>query len=271
MEINIVNKINQIKSRNDISNTIKNKLVLEFTYNQKTKCDHYNRNCQTECHKCNKFYPCRICHDENEDHEIDRFKIENMLCTYCYTVQKCAKNCNNCSKIIAEYYCDICHLFDDNSRIISHCDDCGFCRIGINNHCHKCNMCINKDHFDNHKCIDNYSNDCVICLEDLRTSRDNSVVLPCNHIIHSKCLEEYSKTDYKCPLCKKSIGNMDRVWKQIETYMEKSKMPEEYKNHTCLVFCNDCHTKTTTKFHFMYHQCQECFGWNTDILKTNKT
>ena len=32
---------------------------------------------------CKKKYPCRLCHDENEDHNMDRKKTENIVCRKC--------------------------------------------------------------------------------------------------------------------------------------------------------------------------------------------
>ena len=32
---------------------------------------------------CNKTYPCRLCHDEKETHEIDRFAVKEVVCRKC--------------------------------------------------------------------------------------------------------------------------------------------------------------------------------------------
>lgn len=43
---------------------------------------------------CKKFYPCRVCHDENENHEIDRRSVVEIRCVKCQLVQKVC-NCLN--------------------------------------------------------------------------------------------------------------------------------------------------------------------------------
>ena len=92
-------------------------------------CKHYKRECLIYSLCCQKWYPCRLCHDENENHTLDRFKISKIKCKDCNTIQKSSNKCINCNKKFAEYYCDICHLWDC-SKEIYHCNDCGFCRIG---------------------------------------------------------------------------------------------------------------------------------------------
>ncbi|KAI9039524.1 zf-CHY-domain-containing protein [Aspergillus affinis] len=45
-------------------------------------CPHYKRNVKLQCFSCKKWYTCRFCHDEVEDHHLDRPKTENMLCMF---------------------------------------------------------------------------------------------------------------------------------------------------------------------------------------------
>lgn len=49
---------------------------------------------QTPC--CGKFYKCRYCHDENEDHHFDRKTLTELICTKCDTRQKVQAECENC-------------------------------------------------------------------------------------------------------------------------------------------------------------------------------
>ena len=94
-------------------------------------CVHYHRNVKLECHTCKKWYTCRFCHDEVEDHALIRRDTENMLCMLCGHAQPAGQNCRNCEQQTAQYYCDICKLWDnDSKKSIYHCDDCGICRIG---------------------------------------------------------------------------------------------------------------------------------------------
>lgn len=35
-------------------------------------CEHYERQCSIVAPCCGRGYPCRLCHDANEDHKVDR-------------------------------------------------------------------------------------------------------------------------------------------------------------------------------------------------------
>lgn len=94
-------------------------------------CQHYKRNVKLQCYTCKKWYTCRFCHDELEDHHLDRPRTENMLCMLCGHPQPAAQDCAKCGVQAALYYCSICKLWDnDCSKSIYHCNDCGICRIG---------------------------------------------------------------------------------------------------------------------------------------------
>lgn len=277
---NIREKILLINRRTDIDTSEKNRLISQLmmnNYSNKNKrntdivCSHYERNCRIECFECKRIYPCRFCHDENEDHTINRHEIVNMVCNYCDKLQKCSQTCTFCDKSMSNYYCDVCKLFSSDENI-KHCDKCGICRIGKDTtHCDKCNMCINNDAFEDHKCIDCFDNICPICQEDIRTSREPNTILKCNHVVHIKCLKQSLSThNYQCPLCKKSMADMTYLWEQIEKYVEECNMPEEFENMESKILCNDCLRKTTTKYHFSYHKCSECSSWNTTVLDTYK-
>ena len=46
-------------------------------------------------------------------------------------------------------------------------------------------------------------------------------------------------------------------------------MPIEYKDTYSYVYCNDCEKKSHAKFHFIYHKCGHCRGYNTKVLGSN--
>ena len=94
-------------------------------------CQHYKRNVKVQCFECRRWYTCRHCHDAVEDHNLNRKMTQNMLCMACGTPQQAADTCKNCETEAACYYCDICKLWDNNSKKkIYHCPDCGICRRG---------------------------------------------------------------------------------------------------------------------------------------------
>lgn len=97
-------------------------------------CQHYQRNVKLQCFTCNKWYPCRFCHDEapGQDHKLPRFETRYMLCMLCWTPQRASECCAACQEPSAHYYCNICKLWENRqSRPIYHCHDCGICRKGL--------------------------------------------------------------------------------------------------------------------------------------------
>ena len=94
-------------------------------------CQHYHRNVKLQCFTCKRWYTCRFCHDEVEDHHLIRRDTENMLCMLCGHAQPAAHDCRQCGEQTAQYFCEICKLWDnDGNKSIYHCNDCGICRIG---------------------------------------------------------------------------------------------------------------------------------------------
>ena len=95
-------------------------------------CQHYERNVKLQCSTCNKWYTCRFCHDAVEDHNLIRNETKHMLCMLCGTPQKAAEVCVNCCETTAQYYCNICKLWENRkNKPIYHCNDCGICRRGL--------------------------------------------------------------------------------------------------------------------------------------------
>lgn len=94
-------------------------------------CPHYKRNIKLQCSACYRWYTCRFCHDEAEDHSLNRRETKNMLCMLCGCAQAASERCTRCGERSARYYCSICKLWDDDvARSIYHCNDCGICRVG---------------------------------------------------------------------------------------------------------------------------------------------
>lgn len=94
-------------------------------------CKHYKRNVKLQCSTCDRWYTCRLCHDEVEDHILIRHDTKNMLCMICGCAQRAGEFCVECGERTAWYYCDVCKLWDnDPNKSIYHCNDCGICRKG---------------------------------------------------------------------------------------------------------------------------------------------
>ena len=94
------------------------------------------------------------------------------------------------------------------------------------------------------------------------TSTKDIMMLDCGHWIHKDCYEEYSKNDYRCPSCKKSMGNMKQCWKKMSDYINQLKIPKEFNTTKCIITCNDCLKKSIVNFSIL-HKCPLCNSWNT--------
>ncbi|XP_039276145.1 RING finger and CHY zinc finger domain-containing protein 1 [Nilaparvata lugens] len=226
---------------------------------------------QTPC--CNKFYTCRFCHDENEDHSLNRKEVTELVCIGCSTRQKVQPKCENCSTSFGRYVCLTCKLFDDEDKQQWHCEGCGICRIGGKEkyfHCLKCNMCLPITLQNNHKCVENVSRSpCPICLEDIHTSRISSHIPECGHLMHRTCYRELVQSGhYACPICQKSLLDMSGLWEHLDEEVAATLMPDEYSNYFVDILCKDCHEETNIKFHVVGLKCSKCGSYNTCLTKS---
>ncbi|KAJ3154547.1 hypothetical protein HDU86_004676 [Geranomyces michiganensis] len=237
-------------------------------------CKHYQRGARLQARCCGKWFTCRFCHDEVSDHTLNRSQTTTMLCMHCLTAQPAAQTCAHCQARMSEYYCTICKLWDDDrTKHIYHCKDCGICRIGRGLgvdyfHCDKCNACmaIGLDR-GNHKCIErNLECDCPICGEYMFTSTSTVIFMPCGHCIHYSCHQTYIQTSYQCPTCFKSLSDMTDYFARIDSMLAQHTMPAEYANMTSHLYCNDCEQRSDARYHFLYHKCAHCKGYNTRVL-----
>jgi len=185
-------------------------------------CKHYNRKCLLLAPCCNKFYVCRVCHDEAEDHRINRFDVDLIKCMICGEVQRSGRVCQNkrCRDFthpsrrtfFAQYHCKVCNLFDDSDRELYHCEHCGLCRVGSphsNVHCHTCNICWNLSGFTHHTCKPNIlKENCPVCKEYLQVSRKTTYILECGHCFHSDCLGKYFEKHLGCHRCLKQTQDI---------------------------------------------------------------
>lgn len=240
-------------------------------------CAHYKRNCHKKCEKCDKFYPCRFCHDEQVlQHKFDRFQTKEMKCLFCETIQPIGKECITCSKQMGVYYCDICKLVDnDSSKSIFHCSDCGVCRLGNPSdfeHCKICGICVTKGHASMGKCRkDLVQANCPVCMEDMTFSNQLLRILPCKHVIHHVCLEQLLKHDFRCPLCLKSFVDMSDYNKMVEDYLNQHTEEFIQTDKTSTIFCHQCEKRGEANYHVMYHKCPHCGSYNTTMVESRDT
>ncbi|KAB8214904.1 hypothetical protein BDV33DRAFT_181846 [Aspergillus novoparasiticus] len=237
-------------------------------------CRHYKRNVKLQCYACKKWYTCRFCHDEAEDHHLDRPKTENMLCMLCGHAQPATQFCRQCGEQSSQYYCNICKLWDnDTSKSIYHCNDCGICRIGQGLgkdffHCKTCSVCLPISIENTHRCIERSTQcDCPICGDYMFTSPETVVFMRCGHSIHQKCLSEYSKNSYRCPICSKTITNMESTFRNLDRTIQSQPMPAEFNDTKALIYCNDCGAKSVVKYHWLGLRCDMCESYNTAQIR----
>lgn len=237
-------------------------------------CVHYKRNVKMQCATCEAWYTCRLCHDAVEDHVLPRRDTKYMLCMLCQTPQPASQVCRSCGVEAAYYYCPVCKLWNnDPSRSIYHCDDCGICRLGKGLgkdffHCKTCAACMSISAESTHKCVEKSTRcDCPICGEFMFTSSRPVAFMRCGHGIHETCFHQWCNTSYKCPICSKSIANMESQFRRLDRHIEEQPMPEEYRNNRAYVFCNDCQTRSTTKYHWLGSKCAICESYNTTQLE----
>ena len=238
-------------------------------------CKHYSRSCKILAECCQKWVVCRLCHDEVCDHQINRYATKTIMCMHCNTVQQVGSECKNCHETMGEYFCEICKLWESNpDKHIYHCDKCGLCRlgqgIGIDYfHCDRCNACLSIAMQENHRCIErNLESNCPICDYYLFTSTQPVIFIPCGHPIHYRCYQEHIENSYQCPICWKSLADMTNYFRQLDQMLQEHTMPKEYENYWSICLCNDCEKKSRSKYHFLYHKCQECGSYNTKLLQT---
>ncbi|XP_037790449.1 RING finger and CHY zinc finger domain-containing protein 1-like [Penaeus monodon] len=233
-------------------------------------CTHYKRKCKLVSPCCQNNYICRFCHDDSENHTLDRANISEVECLACQKQQPLNQTCCNpdCGIKFGNYYCGLCKLFDDEDRQQYHCDGCGLCRVGGRDkffHCDTCEMCLPISIVDTHKCIVKVSKaNCPVCLEDIHTSRIVSHVPSCGHLIHRPCFHSLIKAGfYACPTCGTSMMKMNDLWKSLDEEIADTPMPKEYRDLYCYVLCRDCHKESLTLFHVLGHKCLECGSYNT--------
>lgn len=100
------------------------------------------------------------------------------------------------------------------------------------------------------------------------TSTSTVIFMPCGHCMHHKCHQKHTQTSYQCPTCLKALADMSEYYQRVDTELLQHKMPIEYENTYTHVYCNDCEKKSHAKFHFLYHKCGHCLGYNTKVIST---
>ncbi|XP_073219425.1 zinc finger protein BRUTUS-like At1g18910 [Cicer arietinum] len=236
-------------------------------------CKHYKRNCKLFAPCCNQLHACIHCHDEASDHSIDKKSVTKMMCMKCLMIQPINATCSSvscCNLSMAKYYCRICKLFEDE-REIYHCPYCNLCRVGKGLgvdyfHCMNCNACMARSLMI-HACREkSLEENCPICHEYIFTSLSPVKALPCGHVMHSACFQEYTCFNYTCPICSKSLGDMQVYFRMLDALLAEEGISDEFSGQMQVILCNDCEKKGAAPFHWLYHKCPYCGSYNTRVL-----
>ena len=250
-------------------------------------CKHYSRAARLVAACCGAAHVCRFCHDEAEDHTIDRFATKEMVCMRCGERQPAAAICRACGVAPAKYFCSVCNFWDD-SEDVYHCPFCNVCRRGKGLgkdffHCMQCNSCVSLT-MGPHDCgraesepfgaVSSMESDCPVCKDFLWNSDTPVKAMPCGHMMHTHCFEAYTKHYYTCPLCRKSLGDFSAYFRMLDAILaeERERNGDDAGEKasglktTQRVACNDCGEESVAPFHFVYHACAACRSYNTRVL-----
>jgi hypothetical protein len=128
--------------------------------------------------------------------------------------------------------------------------------------------CIAVSISEKHKCIERSTDrDCPICGDNMFDSVQRVIFMECGHTIHHSCYKELLKTSYRCPLCNKSVVNMEIQFRNYDATIQNQPMPEEYRDTRAVVSCNDCSAKSQTAYHWLGLRCSICRSYNTVALQ----
>jgi RING finger/CHY zinc finger protein 1 len=226
------NLIQKLMYNNNENNNKTNKIFENCCHYTNKKCTNFYYSC------CNNYFSCQRCHQEQID--ISHIPIlKSITCSECLLEQTPTYKCQNinCNILFSKNHCSICNIWTELP--IQHCDKCKICRVGYDNiHCDNCDICFDKENYKFHKCIKKSYKDqkCCFCLEDLHYSQKSSISLKCEHLLHIECLEKAAKNEiYKCPLCRKSMYNID--WSFLRKSIKLQPLIEEEININDIVKC----------------------------------
>lgn len=99
------------------------------------------------------------------------------------------------------------------------------------------------------------------------TSPKPVVFMTCGHSIHKKCYDQHMKVSYKCPICNKSLANMETQFRNLDAAIQGQPMPSEFRDTKAIVLCNDCSARSTVPYHWLGLKCGICLSYNTVELQ----
>jgi len=260
-------------------------------------CPHYARSCKLRHPTSGRLYTCRLCCQQERDMPslkkevvdppLDRYSVTEILCMKCGALQPasdkcCNEKCDSYGKPFAKHCCSICNFYDDDpNKSIYHCPFCNVCRtgkgLGIDyRHCMRCNACVSiKSGSKKHVCLPHrIQGNCSICNESMFQSTEPLRGLRCGHVMHLSCFRRYylraEPNSYTCPLCKKSVEDMNEYFTLLDASVRMQPMPETYSNVKSKIYCQDCNETGNVPYHFIGCKCSSCGSYNTREIQKNQ-
>ena len=71
------------------------------------------------------------------------------------------------------------------------------------------------------------------------------------------------KVSYKCPICSKSLANMESQFRNLDVVIQAQPMPVEFRDTQATILCNDCSARSTVAYHWLGLKCFICRSYNT--------
>lgn len=99
------------------------------------------------------------------------------------------------------------------------------------------------------------------------TSPKRVVFMVCGHSIHKKCYEQHMRASYKCPICNKSLVNMETQFRNLDLAIINQPMPPDFRDTKAKILCNDCSARSTVAYHWLGLKCSICRSYNTVELQ----
>ena len=142
----------------------------------------------------------------------------------------------------------------------------------------RCNACMSTAEFAAHTCRPPDAA-CPVCADPLHESRQPYRALPCGHHMHASCFRGWAARSYACPVCSKSVGDMRVYWGMLDALLARDaaggggggdgggggSLPPSLAGRTQPIHCHDCGAASVAPFHFVYHKCGGCGGYNTRL------
>lgn len=75
------------------------------------------------------------------------------------------------------------------------------------------------------------------------------------------------RVSYKCPICNKSLANMETQFRNLDIVIQSQPMPPEFRDTKAVILCNDCSGRCTVPYHWVGLKCAICLSYNTVELQ----